>query len=941
MKVSIRGVIITGFIVLIWGTLLISTPFSYISNKKVMLVHTMDIMENISDLTVKQTQNFFSTARGAARLTKRLISSKVVYTDSDNIEKLEKYFFDQLEIYPQFAGIYFASPKGDFYYVSRSSKFVPDGYRTKFIEMTPQGARSTLIWRDREMNVLGKTLVKNELYDPRNRPWFKKAIKEKQVIWTAPYIFFTSKEPGITTAGPIYDNDNLVGVVGVDIELDVLSNFIGNLRVGKTGVAFMVDDENNVIAYPDMEQLKYQAGNTSDDMRLPKLDELSNPLCKLALDAVEKAKETGSSIIPEKNSVYANFTHNSEKYYTMFTPVKESKISWMIGVYIPEKDYFGKLIFNHRINLLLVFFLSCIATIVGLYMAREISRPIAELDREASFITNHDYSPRNKIKTSFVELQRTAKTFHAMKDAVIAYKTQLKKEEQIHRTITETANEAILMINENDIIAFWNAAAEQIFGYTANEALGKNIYDLKPFSKSSSIQNPNLNDVLRKGSKTHSPQITELYINDRKDQPYFVEVSIVNIELEGQQHTISVIHDISKRKKLEDDRIDTLKQLQQAQKMEALGLMAGGVAHDLNNVLSGIVTYPDLILLDLPKESPLRPAITMIRDSGKEAASIVDDLLTLARRGVPNFEPINLNHIIEDYLGSSSHLSLVRQYDSVTINTNLDADLCNLNGARIHLNKTVMNLVYNAAEATKNGGRITISTENISFNPPIKKNDTLYSGEFVLLTVQDTGVGIAPDDLKRIFEPFYTSKVMGRSGTGLGMSVVWGTVQDHNGFIDVKSKPGQGTTIKLYLPVTKQETKNPDAITTIKDYSGNGEVILVIDDVKEQRDIAATLLERLNYNVKKASSGEKAIEFLAENKVDILVMDMIMDDGMDGLDTYKKAIELNKGQKAIIVSGFSDDDRVRQAQQLGAGEYIKKPYTLEKIGLAIKKELGK
>jgi len=328
-----------------------------------MLLHTMDIMENISDLTVKETQNFFSIARGAAHLTKRLISSNVVNTEKEHLEKLEKYFFDQLEIYPQFAGIYFANPGGGFYYVSRNSSLTPNGYRTKFIENSPQGRQVKMIFRDKDRKILEEKFDPKDMYDPRLRPWYTKAIKEKQVIWTNPYIFFTSQKPGITTAGPIYDdNGDLLGVVGVDIELDVLSKFIGGLRVGKTGLAFMIDQDSNVIAYPDPNQLRYSEGKKDSKIRLPKLWELSNPICKLAFDSIQKIKTSDEPQKLRNNSIFAGFDSEKEKYYTMFTPVQESKISWMIGVYIPESDYLGRLKTNQRINLLLTFILSCIAT---------------------------------------------------------------------------------------------------------------------------------------------------------------------------------------------------------------------------------------------------------------------------------------------------------------------------------------------------------------------------------------------------------------------------------------------------------------------------------------------------------------------------------------------------------------------------------------------------
>jgi CheY-like chemotaxis protein len=195
--------------------------------------------------------------------------------------------------------------------------------------------------------------------------------------------------------------------------------------------------------------------------------------------------------------------------------------------------------------------------------------------------------------------------------------------------------------------------------------------------------------------------------------------------------------------------------------------------------------------------------------------------------------------------------------------------------------------------------------------------------------------------MKRIFEPFYTKKVMGRSGTGLGMAVVWGTVKDHNGYIDVQSTERKGTKFTLYFPATQEDIAKEKAPLSIEDYMGNKESILVVDDVKDQRELALTLLAKLGYAADTISSGVEAAEYLKEHKVDLIVLDMIMDPGIDGLETYKRIIEVHPGQKAIIASGFSETDRVKEAQRLGAGQYIKKPYTLEKLGLAIKEELGR
>ncbi len=399
--------------------------------------------------------------------------------------------------------------------------------------------------------------------------------------------------------------------------------------------------------------------------------------------------------------------------------------------------------------------------------------------------------------------------------------------------------------------------------------------------------------------------------------------------------------EMNERKYAEKQKRDLEEKLARSQKMEALGLLAGGVAHDLNNVLSGIVSYPDLLLLDLPKESPFRKPILTIQDSGQKAAAIVEDLLTLARRGVTNTQALNLNEVVEDYLASPEHGKLKQYHPNVMIKTELSADLLNIKGSPIHLRKTLMNLVSNAVEAQPRGGSVIIHTSNRYVDRPISGYDDVSEGEYVVLGVMDDGPGIADDDLKRVFEPFYTKKVMGRSGTGLGMAVVWGTVQDHNGYIDIKTGEEKGTSFVLYFPITREPVIHHGEPVPVENYKGNGESVLVVDDVMEQREIATSMLRKLNYQAAAVPSGEEAIALLKERDADILVLDMIMDPGMDGLETFREICGFRPGQKAVIASGFAENERVREARRLGAGEYVKKPYTVEALGMAVKRVLSR
>ena len=519
---------------------------------------------------------------------------------------------------------------------------------------------------------------------------------------------------------------------------------------------------------------------------------------------------------------------------------------------------------------------------------------------------------------------------------------KLQESEKKYRDLVENASSIIMRQDIKGNITFFNIFAQKFFNYTENEILGKNVLGTI-FPNTTSARNqldrrlallkdnpeqPIINEsenVLRNGTKTW---IAWTY------KPIF--------DSDGNFKEILCIgNDITELKHAELEKRDLETRLQRAQKMEALGTLAGGVAHDLNNILSGIVSYPELLLMDIPLDSPQRKPILTIQKAGERAAAIVQDLLTLARRGVVNTNVVNLNSIITEYLKSPEYENLKSYHPNVYVKTDLEINLMNMLGSSVHLSKTVMNLVSNALEAIHDSGKIIISTKNRYVDTSLNGYDNVKEGDYITLSIRDTGIGIPAQDLERIFEPFYTKKVMGKSGTGLGMAVVWGTVKDHNGYIDVKSGEGQGSEFTLFFPVVRQELTMDKPISSIEDIMGNGESILVVDDVKDQRMIASDMLMKLGYSVVSASNGEEAVNYIKNNEADLVVLDMIMEPGMDGLDTYKKILEINPYQKAIIASGYSETDRVREAQKLGATSYVKKPYLLEKIGQVIKTELDK
>ncbi|MGE5341633.1 MAG: ATP-binding protein [Candidatus Omnitrophota bacterium] len=520
-------------------------------------------------------------------------------------------------------------------------------------------------------------------------------------------------------------------------------------------------------------------------------------------------------------------------------------------------------------------------------------------------------------------------------------KYALKLEKQVKERTKElrAAEEkySALFLESKDVVYFStmegkftdiNPAGVELFGYCSKEEILAANIDREIYAHPEDREN--FQKEIEKNGYVKDYEV-EVRRKDGKTLVVLLTVTLVQNEAGDVVAYRGIMRDITQKKKLEE-------QLERIQKMEAIGTLAGGVAHDLNNILSGLTSYPELLLLQIPQESPLRKPLQTIKRTGEKAAAVVQDLLTLSRRGVAVNEVVNLNDIIRDYLSSPECKKLISYHPDARIDVVLDPNLLNVVGSPIHLFKTTMNLVSNAVEAMPKGGWVRIRTENRFVSAPLKGFDTISEGRFVVLKITDDGVGISQEDLTRIFEPFYTRKKMGRSGTGLGMSVVWATVKDHNGYIDIRTQEGKGSTFELYFPGTTQKKPEKEVDVCFDRYRGE-ETILIIDDVEEQREVATKILSSLGYRAVAVCSGEKAVEYLRSECADLLIIDMILEAGINGLETYRRILNIRPKQKAIIVSGFSETGEVKELLKLGAGTYIKKPYTLDQLGRAVREEL--
>lgn len=398
------------------------------------------------------------------------------------------------------------------------------------------------------------------------------------------------------------------------------------------------------------------------------------------------------------------------------------------------------------------------------------------------------------------------------------------------------------------------------------------------------------------------------------------------------------------RRKAEERKRELYERLIRSQRMVSLGVLAEGVAEQLIEILAPVVNQIPAALQQLGPDHPLRAALAEVHQAGERAAALLRDLQAIGQEQEVPLEPLDLNRVVERFLASEDFQKLKEAHPGVLVEAHLAPGLPPMAGAERSLLSALANLAANAFEAMPHGGRLHLRTAAERIEHPIGRYEAAETGYYLVLSLQDTGLGMRQDDLEHIFEPFYTHKRWPQRRTsGLGLTVVYRVVKSHHGYIDVRSQEGKGSTFLLYFPVLQAGAEHREE--RLLDFSGT-ETVLVVDDYEEHRKAAASLLEVLGYRVLTAESGRAAVRLFEQRKaelghpgIDLVVLDMILADDFDGLETYKKLIEISPGQKAVIVSGFAETERIVAARKLGVGRYVQKPYSLETLGRAVRAEL--
>lgn len=490
----------------------------------------------------------------------------------------------------------------------------------------------------------------------------------------------------------------------------------------------------------------------------------------------------------------------------------------------------------------------------------------------------------------------------------------------------------IVATDLNFRISYYNPCAEQILGHTAEEILGRDIREIH-FQKNTGLSRfDRVFETIPK-NKSH----TFIFEQDIKDSKRFIHTRVSGIWDQEQKLVgfVLMLRDITERKRAEEEKKNLEARLRQVQKMEAISTLAGGIAHDFNNMLMGIQGNVSLMLLDIDPSHPHFNRLKSIEKQVQGGARLTSDLLGYARKGRYEVKPIDLNEIVKQ---TSDTFGRTRK--EIMILRELAQDLFAIKADQGQIEQVLLKLYINAVDAMPDGGQLILKTMNTTHK---HMKNLIYEprpGNYVLLRITDTGSGIDKETMERIFDPFYTTKEMGK-GAGLGLASAYGIIKAHGGYIDVESKKGHGTTFSIYLPESEKEVQEVVAKTPVETIKGT-ETVLLVDDEEVVLEVGKHLLEAMGYRVFLARDGKEAIEVYKkkQDEIEMVVLDMIMPI-MGGGEAFDKMKEINPKVKVLLSSGYSIDGEAAEILKRGCKGFIQKPFTINVLAEEIRDILNK
>lgn len=530
-----------------------------------------------------------------------------------------------------------------------------------------------------------------------------------------------------------------------------------------------------------------------------------------------------------------------------------------------------------------------------------------------------------------------------------AMERKLKQNRERLETILRSIADGVFTTNVDGLIEFCNPVAECLTGWTLAEMTMRRLSEVVCLKKKKDMSAVEINPELIIQNKNSLSSESDLILIGRDGRQTEVDYNAAPLMHFDEKilGVVFVLRDIAARQKAIAREQTLQRRLFRAQRMESLGLLANGVAEQLHRIIGPMVDYPKLILNKFDPSDDIKQDLAMIQNSAQKAIEILGNLIALGQMKDYSMKPLSLNEIVDDIVNSPYLKSQRQTFPLIEFQVELAHQPPLIIGCKQNLLELINNLISNAYSSIADSGIVRLSTEFIKVNEPIPGFEVIEAGEYVVLRIADTGPEMNEEKINRFFEPF-AGKIDARhprQGNGLGTAVAYAIIKGHKGMIDVKSCRGKGTEVIIYFPLYAGPTRTVEQSDVI-DVQGV-ETILVVDDDPELRKTTMGYLRSIGYKVIDARNGGEAVELVKKaaqeqgQAIDLVIIDMIMADAFDGLDTYKAILQFNPRQKAIMVSGFSITDRIKSAMQIGVGQYLLKPYEHEDLAKAVRKELDK
>jgi PAS domain S-box-containing protein len=719
---------------------------SYLSSEKVLLEHARDLLSDVGTNTIEHSKGFLKPARGAAELATRLAENEVIA--SDNFELLENLLFQQLQISPQFAGVFYGDQAGNFVYVMRSEG--PGPFRSKIMRRTPDATTTELIWRDNTYRVIEQRRDDGDTYDPRTRLWYKKASETLSSIWTDPYIFFTSQTPGITVASPVFDSlDHLQGVVGVDIGIDAISDFLSRLSIGVSGKALILNRNGDVIAHPNRELLRTE--NADGTLRFANISEIADPVAQSAFGQLAKS---GSVSVDEE--VYSRFDYDGATYVSTVLPAISEELPWTIAVYAPESDFTGEIKANRSQNVWIAAAIAFISGIIGLVLANYIHKPVRAFAVRASLVSQGEASATDPLPKTYRELERANETL------VQAIAERKKSETEYGRTFDLASRGMAQIQATTGQFLRVNAKFASMLGYSEQDLLGMTVHDV------SHPDDPVAAVFFENADNSGSEYVHEKRYIRKGGGIIWVSENVIVIRDDQSQpvHAVVTADDITERKAAERQIQQLSRDLSHSSRVNVMGQMATSLAHELNQPLLAITQNMDAALYALKEKTGGEEELAVILQETDRQAHRAGAIIKALRGFVKKEGVEKVTFRFEELLEQTLHLVRSEAKDhGINIKTQVEG-LDPVYGSRVQIAQVLVNLIRNAVEAIVENDSaeklITLSAENTDFG--------------TLVSLTDTGPGL--DQSRDLFEQFETTK---EDGMGLGLSICRSIVEGHGG----------------------------------------------------------------------------------------------------------------------------------------------------------------